>query len=219
MTRALDIIIDAYERCNRLSPGETLAADDAAYGFRRLNILVDELSAKTEALYQDIITSSAQTGDITLGVGAWAGIDPGDDIVSATVDNTLMAPITMAQYNGLYQPTPTGLPMLYANDGLNTIKLYPRPNGQTIRLQTRVGVKTFADQTTNYTLAPGWTSALGAVLAVRIAPAVLGQLPAALVRAEKMAMASVTRIIPAIVNISGYSRGSGSNAWILTGGR
>lgn len=53
MTRALDIIIDAYERCNRLSPGETLSADDAAFGLRRLNLLVDELSAHPLFLFKD----------------------------------------------------------------------------------------------------------------------------------------------------------------------
>ena len=75
--RAIDIITDAYERCNRLSPGETLSADDAAFGLRRLNLLIDELSAQPLFLFKDTLTSAAQTGNITLGVGAWAAIAAG----------------------------------------------------------------------------------------------------------------------------------------------
>ena len=71
--QALAIIIDAYERCNRLSPGETLGADDAAFGFRRLNLLVDEMSASNTFLFKSVLTSAAQAGAITLGAGARAG--------------------------------------------------------------------------------------------------------------------------------------------------
>lgn len=61
MTRALDIIIDAYERCNRLSPGETLSADDAAFGFRRLGLLVDEFwSTIRDIMERDRLIESQQ---------------------------------------------------------------------------------------------------------------------------------------------------------------
>lgn len=107
MTRALDIIIDAYERCNRLSPGETLSADDAAFGLRRLNLLVDELSAHPLFLFKDTLTSVAQTGNITLGAGAWSAIAAGTEIIGAACDSLPMLPITVQQYNEQYRPAVT----------------------------------------------------------------------------------------------------------------
>ena len=137
MTRALDIIIDAYERCNRLSPGETLSADDAAFGFRRLGLLVDELSAQSLCLFRDVLTSATQTGSITLGAGSWAAIAPGSQIISAACDNLPVMQITMQQYNEQYRPAVTGSPALYAHDGFAAVFLWPEPAGQVITLQTR----------------------------------------------------------------------------------
>lgn len=205
MTRALDIIVDAYERCNRLSPGESLSADDAAFGLRRLNLLVDELSAQSLALFRDVLTSAAQTGSITLGAGSWAAIAPGSQIISAACDNLPMMQITMQQYNEQYRPFVTGTPSVYAPDGFSTIFLWPTPTGQTITLQTRSTVSEFADQTTDYTIPDGWANALGAALAVRIAPNILGQMPSSLLAAEAKAMGAVDKYEPAIVDVAGYS--------------
>ena len=200
MTRALDIIIDAYERCNRLSPGETLSADDAAFGLRRLNLLVDELSAQPLFLFKDTLTSVAQTGNITLGAGAWSAIAAGTEIIGAACDSLPMLPITVQQYNEQYRPAVTGSPALYAHDGFAAVFLWPEPAGQVITLQTRSTVSEFADQTTDYTLPDGWANALGAALAVRIAPNILGQLPQSLVRAEEKAFGAVDKYEPAIID-------------------
>lgn len=203
--RALDIILDAYERCNRLSPGETLSADDAAFGLRRLNLLVDELSGQNIFLFRSVLTSAVQSGAITLGAGAWAAIAPGDEVVSATANNLALAPITMRQYNELYQPNVQGVPTVYANDGLNTVYLWPVPNGQTIKLQTRNSVAEFADLTTDYTVPSGYQSALGAALAVRIAPSIMGNIPAYLTRAENDLMGNISLYKPAILNVDSFT--------------
>jgi len=217
MFTALEIITDAYERCNRLSPGEVLSADDAAFGFRRLNLLVDEMSAKAGFLFRSVLTSAAQTGSITLGAGAWSAIAPGTEIVSAAADGLSMSPITMQQYNSISDQTSTGSPRLYARDGLSTVYLYPVPTGQTVRLQTRVGVSRFADQTTTYTAPDGYEAALGAALAVRVAPILLGGVPAALVDAEKKCMAAIDKYEPAIVDVQSF-RCDEYRPHILTGG-
>lgn len=206
---ALEIIVGAYEDCNRLSPGEALSADDAAFGLRRLNLLVDELSAKGAFLFLNTLTSAAQTGPITLGVGAWAAIEPGSQVVSATANNMPMAEITMEQYNLLYQPATTGIPSVYALDGLNTVFMWPVPNGQTVKLQTRKGVQAFADQTADYEAPQGYKAALIAGLAVRVAPKILGTLPAALVRAERIAMAAIDNYQPAINDVYSFTKSRG----------
>jgi hypothetical protein len=207
--RALDIITDAYERCNRLSPGEVLGSDDAAFGFRRLAMLVDELSAQNLYLYRNTLTSSVQTGHITLGVGDWAGISPGDTIVSGACQNLPIDPITIQEYNERYRPSLGGVPIVYAHDGFSTVYLWPVPAALTITLQTRSTVSQFADQTTDYTLPDGWANALGASLAVRIAPNILGQVPQTLLRAESAAMGAVSRYEPAIIDADGYNRTRG----------
>lgn len=215
---ALSVITDAYERCNRLSPGETLSADDAAFGLRRLNSLVDEMSAKAQFLYKNVQTSAAQTGDITLGAGSWVAINPGDEIVSVAADNFPLRPITMQQYNELYVPTTTGTPNVWAQDGLSTVHFYPSPNGQTIRILTRAGVAAFADATTVYTVPAGYAAFLGAALAVRVAPTLLGKLPPELVRAEKVCMDAIDGYQPAIVDVTSYTRPCRSAGRIFNGG-
>jgi hypothetical protein len=215
---ALSIIEDAYEWLNRLSPGETLGPDEAAKGLRRLNLLVDKLSAKQQFLFHDLLTSAAQTGNITLGVTPWNDIAPGAKIISATADNQAMAPISMQQYNQLWAPTSTGIPNVWAQDGLSTVFLYPAPTGQTIKLQTRIGVSAFADQTTEYTMPPGYKSALGIALAVKLAPIVLGRLPPELLREETSAMDGIKNYNPAILNVYSFSNPYAPRESILNGG-
>jgi hypothetical protein len=209
-----DIIQDAAERANRLSPGETLSADDSNRWLRRLNIIVDELAAKNQFLYKSVLTSAAQTGHITLGAGSWAAISPGDAIVSATVTGYPMAPLTMAQYNALQVPTTTGSPIYYAPDGLSTVYVFPVATGQTIKLQTLTGVAAFADLTTAYTVPDGYRAALGARLAVRITPA--GRITAQMLREETQAIGAVSNYKPAIVDVRSYARVTG-RAHILMG--
>lgn len=213
---ALSVITSAYKRLNRLSPGEALSADDAASGFDVLNELVDEMSAQGQFLYRTVLTSVVQTGNITLGTGSWAAIASGSDIIGATSDALELSPITMDQYSRLYDTTTSGAPSLYAHDGLSTVYLNPVANGQTIVLQTRIGVAAFADQTTAYTVPQGYQSALAAALAVRIAPNVLGAIPPYLLKAEQKAMASISKYQPKILNVGSYSCNTvGSN--ILNG--
>lgn len=211
---------DAYARLNRLSPGETLGPDEAAFAFAFLNVLVDELAGDNLFLFKDLLTSAAVTGaSITLGAGLWTAIVPGDEIVSAalvsTGGNYPLSPITIQQYNEqIPLPATAGLPRMYAYDGYATIYLLPVPTAQTIQLQTRTTVATFADQTTSYTVPAGYQAMLGAELAVRLAPSVLGGVPADLKRAAKAAR--IDRYQPAIVDNFSYAKAN-RRASILNG--
>jgi hypothetical protein len=201
-----NIITDAYERLNRLSPGETLSADDSAFGLRRLNLLVDEMSANRPFLYQDVLTSVVQSGNITLATGSWAALGLGSEIISMTSNNVPMSKLTMQQYNQLYSPTTTGNPGYWAFDGALTVYLFPVATGQTIKVQTRTGVTAFADLTTAYTAPTGYEAALGAALASRIAPTLLGRLPPEIAKAEQVAMAGIGTYDPAIIDVQSFKR-------------
>lgn len=207
--KAIEIIQDAFERCNRLSPGETLGADDVALGMRRLNLLVDELAGQNVYLFKSTLTSNPQSGHITLGTGAWAAVPQGEEVISATADNMAMSPITMKQFNELYQPTSTGRPTVWAQDGLGTVYLWPVPTGHTIKIQTRGTVAEFVDETTDYIAPAGYKSALGAALAVRIAPNILGAVPAALEKAERDLMGNISKYSPQIIHTGSYTGNRG----------
>jgi hypothetical protein len=203
---ALSVITSAYKRCNRLSPGETLSADDAVAAFDVLNEFVDELSAQPAFCFLSTLTSAPQSGNITLGSGAWAAVAPGDDIASATADNLAMSLITMQQFNELYQPTVTGRPTIWAQDGLGTVYLWPVPTGHTIKLMTRNPVAQFADLTTSYTVPDGWKAALSAGLAVRIAPVITGRVTPELERRARDALSAVCHYEPAIYGVETFTK-------------
>jgi hypothetical protein len=211
---ALDIITDACERLNLLSPGETLADDLKAFMLRRLNVLCDELSAQTPFLYREVITSSAQTGHITLGAGAWAAVGP--EVVSMTRDGYSMTEYTMSQYSAIVVKTTAGAPLVWSYDGLDTIYLYPVATGQTIAILNRVGASEFADLTTDYSTIPGYAAYLGAALAVRAAPTMKGSVPPDVVRAEMRLRNAVAVYRPSIADADSFTSG-GEPYNILTG--
>ena len=95
---------------------------------------------------------------------------------------------------------------MYAQDGLSTVYLWPVPNGQTVKLQTIGTISEFADQTTDYIAPDGYKSALGAALAVRIAPSIMGNVPPHLVKSETALMANIRRYEPAIVDVYSFNR-------------
>jgi hypothetical protein len=210
---ALQVITDAYEWLNRLSPGETLNADDAAKGFARLNTMVDLWSAQKGFLFQSVETSAAQTGNITLGAGSWAAIAPGSAIIAMEANNVPVSAVTMTQYSSIFDTTTTGLPYLFAHDGLSNVYMVPVPNGQTIKILTGKGVSSFADQTTEYTVPQGYAAALGISLAVSLAPPILGGVPAELLRERKAALNSIKNYEPAVIDYSSKPTGNILSGW------
>lgn len=215
--KAIEAITSALGRLNVLSPGEAASADDAAYGFDQVNELVDEMSAQNQFLFQELKTSAVQTGHITLGAGAWAAIPVGAQIVALACNALPLPPMDMAQYLTLAEPATVGAPQAYVHDGAATVYLYPVPAGQTIAIETRQGVQAFADQTTDYTVPPGYRAWLVAALAVRLAPSFVGKAPEDLRESERRLRAAVRSADPAILDAGGYHRAQLGN--ILAGWR
>lgn len=204
MTTATEIVTDAMRWLNRLSPGETLNADDLNFGFERLNVIVDKLSANRTFLFRQVITSAAQTGNITLGAGSWSAVPYGSHIVSVSVDGEEIARITPEQYAGEYDTTTSGSPSMWAQDGGANLYFVPVPDGQTIKTAHRVAVAEFADVTTDYDMPPGWKAYLGAALAVSLAPTFNPAALVALVREKKEAEKAVSWVEPAIADTLSY---------------
>jgi hypothetical protein len=95
--------------------------------------------------------------------------------------------MTMAQYHALPQKTTAGQPQYWAHDGQSTVYFYPAPSSQSVTLRTLAAVSDFADLDTDYTMPTGYLSALQAMLAERMAPTVLGDIPQAVARSARAA--------------------------------
>jgi hypothetical protein len=93
--------------------------------------------------------------------------------------------MTMAQYHALPQKTTAGQPQYWAHDGQSTVYFYPAPSSQSVTLRTLAAVSDFADLDTDYTMPKGYLSALQAMLAERMAPTVLGDIPQAVARSAR----------------------------------
>ena len=168
---------------NRLSPGETLNADDAAVCLRALNFIADKWNGQKSFLFREILTtSSAITGAFgTLGTD-WTGILPGDEILGATVQYSTnldvpMEPITMGQYANIGIKSLTTYPAYYAHDGQSRVYLYPSASSHIITIRTKQIGSDFADLDTNYGMPQGYKTALSDMLAEKMAFQLLGQIP------------------------------------------
>ncbi len=206
---------------NRLSPGESLDADTALVCLDALNHIADELNGGKAFLFREILTvSSAITGASAALGTAWPSLAPGDEIIGATVQYTggmdvPLDPMTMAQYAVIAIKTTASLPRFFAHDGLATVYLYPAATGQTVTLRTRQVVSDFADLDTEYSMPKGYKAALSALLAVKMAPTMLGSLPPAVAAGAQKARNQLAQqsVNPAIIG------GDKTRGNILTGFR
>jgi hypothetical protein len=176
---------------NALSPGETLDADTAEVCRIALNSLADEMNGGKSMLWRQVLTTGTVSG-LTGTLGAtWTTVSPGSQILSATysdgAQDILISEITMAQYHAILQKTSVGQPMYWAHDGQSTVYFYPAPSSQSVTLRTQSAVSDFADLDTDYVMPKGYLSALQAMLAERMAPIVLGDIPQAVARAARAA--------------------------------
>lgn len=206
MTTARSIIVGALTfGLNRLSPGETLNADDGAVCLDALNNIADELNGSKSFLFREVLTTSnAITGaSASLGV-AWPTLASGDEIAGATLGTEAdhMDALTMAQYATITDKVSAGEPRYYAHDGLATVYLYPAASGQTITLRTKAVVSDFADLDTDYSMPKGYKSALSALLAEKMAPTMVGGVSAPVAQAAQKARNQLAQqsVNPAILN-------------------
>jgi hypothetical protein len=209
LTTARSIISGALAHgLNRLSPGEAIDADLGASCLEALNFIADEWNGGKSFLFREVLTTSSAISSATGTLGTtWAGLVSGDDILGATVaySATLDVPmrqITMGEYANIAIKALSTYPAYFAHDGAATVYLYPVPTGQTITLRTKQVVSDFADLDTDYVMPKGYKSALSAVLAEKMAPALLGAIPASVARDAAAARRRIVgqNIVPAVIN-------------------
>lgn len=180
MTQARAIIRNALTfGLNRLSPGEQEDADLFGRCLDALASIVDEMNGLGGLLWREVMTQSTPITGTTGTLGTtWAGLVPGQQILGATVSVTgvdqPMAPITVEQYQSIPIKAVSAPPYQYAHDGQSTVYIYPAAAGHVITLRTKQLAQSFADLDANYIMPPGYQSALEALLAEKMADALVG---------------------------------------------
>lgn len=210
MTTARQIITSTLSlRLNRLSAGESLDDDTAALCLFALNEVVEELNGGQWGLWREILTQS--NGGVTGVSGTigttWPGLTPCCEILGATrTFNGLEVPLshlTMQQYHEMIPiKSAAGLTEAFAYDGQATVYLYRAASGQVITLRTKQLASEFADLDTDYTLPNGFQPWLSALVALKVAPPLIGGSNAAIERAAAAAKLAIQAAMsrPAIIN-------------------
>lgn len=180
MATAQTIVTTALRDINRLSPGETLDADTGDWCLTALNAIVDEFNGSGLFLWREVLTAGTVTSSTgTIGT-TWA-LSPGIQILGASYNDGTedcdLHVLTMAQYQGIADKTLAEDPSCYAYDGYATVYFYPVPTSRSVTLRTKAEVTAFADLTTDYGMPPGYQAWLGYMLAERVAPSLIGDVP------------------------------------------
>jgi hypothetical protein len=192
---------------NVLSPGEALEADTAEVCRTALNSIVDEISGGKSMLWRQVLTTGTVTG-ATGSLGSTWALPVGDQILDATYtdggEDTHIPEITFQQYSKIPNKFTVGTPRYWAHDGNANLYFCPTPTALQITLRTQGNVSEFADLDTDYTLPKGYLSALQAMLAEKLAPSMLGDVPPAVARAARIARLKLrTQMEPEILHCSG----------------
>jgi hypothetical protein len=206
VTTARQIITGALRfGLNRLSPGEAVDADLADVCLEALNSIADEMNGGKSMLWrQDLTQSISHSGNTaTIGV-AWTTLDKGVQILGASYydgsQDIMISPITMEQYHAIPTKGESGDPQVWAYDGDRYVYFWPAPVSRLIRLHTYTPVSDFADLDTEYVMPKGYKSAFQAMLAKKIAPSVLGEVPGPVERDARAAkLRLMSGIEPAII--------------------
>jgi len=180
---ALDIIKDAMEALGLLQAGEQPSASDAAYGLRRLNLMMDSWSTEALAIFckrQDAFNLVANQQVYPLGVGgtldingvliprpeyltySWVRIQ-GQDTSVQILDQLTWDEIPLKNTPGTY-PNRLFYDPQYP---LGRLNVYPNPQVvYQMTIESMQQLAQFANVNQTVTLPPGYEKAMGENLAL-----------------------------------------------------
>jgi len=184
MATALELIESAMSKINMLAAGETVSAEDAAVGIKRLNTMMDAWEGENlfnYATIDTIFTLPANTTSRTIGpsmqinVARPVKILPGCFSRIGGIDYHLLD-ITEAEYNALSLKSSIGsvAPSVCFYDGGNpTGNVYFWPTASTsveVHLITPQTGTVALDVTTSFVFPPGYQRMIEYSLAIEMAP-------------------------------------------------
>lgn len=184
MSTALDLIESAMSKIGILAAGETVSAEDAAIGLKRLNTLVDSMEQDQMFAYttQDtVVTLPAGVTSLTIGPGQQINMPRPVKILRGSFcrvgdQDYRLDPTTEPEYNAitLKDSVSTICPCVVFFDGqtpAGTLHFWPSAATDVeLHLITPEASGIAADLTTNYVFPPGYARYIEYALAIEMAP-------------------------------------------------
>jgi hypothetical protein len=205
VTTATTIATDALGLIGITDPTDALEPEDANLALRVLNRLVDALGADSLFLlavsYQAIPLTAAE---ITIGAAGEIAvtrpsrIELGAYVRVVDVDYPLER-LNRDRWGEIALKASTGVPRYFNYEAtsavLGTLKFYPAPEAvYTAYLPLKQRLSSFADLTTNYSLADGYEEYLVSTLAVMLAPYYHREAPPSVVARSRIAKRYIKRL-------------------------
>lgn len=225
------LVADAYTEIGALGAGETLSAEDLAWGLKKANRILDNWNAERAAVYADTFTTYVLTPSLdphTIGpTGTWVVTQRPVSIEDAMLVYTsptpdLLVPITIRDtqwWNALSMPAMTTalITDLYYDPTWpnGTLHFWPVcTTALSVRLHTRQYLSAIGTATT-FTLPPGYQDALTLTLAEELAPSLNKELDARTVASAVQARARIFANNDDSLRIrtADSGLGGGSGAW------
>lgn len=204
-TSALDLITDSLTDIGAIDPLETITADEASHGLRKLNELMESLSNEGLAVYQMLqenFSTVAGTASYTIGSGATWNTTRPLRIESAYIrESGSDYPLTVLsreEYDTIGIKTTQYRPeYLYYDPAVanGTVYLYGVPAAvYSVFLNSYKQLQQFAALTTEVVLPPGYKRLIKSNLSIEIAPAYNRTPSATLINIAAQAKAVVKRM-------------------------
>jgi len=182
MATAQEIIEDALADIGAVDPLETLTANEAAHGLRKLNELLESWSNESLAVYQILqegFATVAGTGSYTIGSGAtWNTTRPlrieSAFLRDSAANDTPLAVLNREEYDSIPLKTTQYRPeelFYYPTAAQGTVYLRGVPDAvYTVYLNSHKQLQSFTALTTTVVLPPGYLRAIKSNLALDLAP-------------------------------------------------
>lgn len=227
MTTANQLIERGYQLAGMKDPGQAMSGQDMANGLDILNDMIDGWN--TQRLYivsvgETVVTVSGLP--ITIGPGQTINVtrpisvENGSFIRLNNVDFPIEW-ITREEYNEIAYKQVTSTVTVYGfyDQGLPTGKLYFWPyqtTGAELHLQLQEQLSSFANLTTDYTLAPGYRKAIAYSLAEEFCGGVR-QVPPKVEQIAASARKAIRRTNVDVPQLDVHRRGFSPTARFLSG--
>lgn len=212
MTTALQIINEAFEEIGVKEVGQSLPAEDADRGLRLLNRVLGTWATMRLLAPYSTTVSVPMTGAASYTIGPTGGLVAARPvkILSAVARDAYgmdysVAVIDKARWDAIPDKTTTGGPprFVWYDASIPNGRVYVYPladSAYTLRLEAQALLASFANLSTDVTLADGYFNAMSLALAVAAAPGYSVQVSADLQRAATSAIRAVKRINAQSVN-------------------
>lgn len=175
MATVRELVTDAFLEAGILAQGESVSAEDGAFGLRKLNRLLDSWSADGLLVFKTVQESlSISASGVTIGVGSTLNTQAPIQIVNAgIVVNGVESPVDVIgpkEYAEIQSKSQTGRPSKLYHEGRgegSLLYFWPVPDQTyTLKLFSQKKIVSFTSLNDTVSLPPGYERLIVSNLAV-----------------------------------------------------